>query len=186
MYIIAGSNGSGKTTFAREYLPNYAKCNNFVNADLIAQGLSPFSPVAASIKAGRLLLERVHQFVERKMDFAIESTLSGKTYTTILKSIKEKGYSIHIFYLWIPDIRLAKARIKQRVQDGGHDVPEGDVTRRFKRSSDNFVEIYKPLCDSWIIFDNSSERSEIIAHEEMGKLVVVNGGLYNTIFKEKV
>jgi len=184
MFIIAGPNGSGKTTFAKEYLPHYAHCPNFINADLIAQGLSPFSPASMGIKAGRLLLEQIHQFIEKGADFAIESTLAGKSYVPLLQKIKESDYSIHIFFLWIPDIKLAKARIKDRVRKGGHDVPSPDIIRRFHRSSKNFIHLYEPLCNSWIIFDNSTAKPVEIAHKENNILIVKNEELFNNIYRK--
>jgi len=107
VYIIAGPNGAGKTTFATRFLPEYANCPNFVNSDLIAQGLSPFFPGAAAIKAGKLVLEEIHGFANKEVDFAFETTLSGKLYINLLKSLKKKRYKIHLFFLWIPDIDLA-------------------------------------------------------------------------------
>ena len=121
VYIIAGPNGAGKTTFATEFLPQYAKCKNFVNADLIAFGLAPFSPESAAIKAGRILLEQLRSLSEQKADFAFESTLSGTAYVPFLKKLKSKGYVIHIFYLWVPKVGLSLARIKERVAKGGHE-----------------------------------------------------------------
>ena len=138
VYIIAGPNGSGKTTFAIKFLPEYVKCSNFINADLIAQGLSPFSPGAAAIKAGKLVLEQIRQFENQGVDFAFETTLSGKLYVKLFKSLKKKGYKIHLFFLWIPDAELAISRIKSRVARGGHNVPVRDVQRRFNRSISNF------------------------------------------------
>jgi predicted ABC-type ATPase len=111
-YIISGSNGSGKTTFARKFLPNYAKCPNFVNADLIAQGLSPFSPRRSAMKAGRLVLEQIKQLAEKNVDFGFETTLSGKAYLKTFRWLKEKGYKLHLFFLWIPGSQLAIERIK--------------------------------------------------------------------------
>ena len=122
VYIVAGPNGSGKTTFATEFLPEYARCKHFVNADLIAKGLSPFSPGAAVITAGKLVLEQIHQFANKGVDFAFETTLSGKLYINLFKSFKKKGYRIHLFFLWIPEAELAISRIKGRVAQGGHDV----------------------------------------------------------------
>ncbi|MBL8012373.1 MAG: zeta toxin family protein [Candidatus Omnitrophica bacterium] len=144
VYIIAGPNGADKTTFAKQFLPLYAKCKNFVNADLIASGLAPFSPESAAIKAGRILLEQVRHLAEQKADFAFESTLSGTAYVSFLKKLKTKGYVIHIFYLWVPKVELSLARIKERVAKGGHNVPAQDVKRRFAKSFDNFIQLYKP------------------------------------------
>jgi len=117
VYIIAGPNGSGKTTFASKFLPDYVKCPNFINADLIAGGLSPFSPRNASIKAGRLVLAQIHEFAKLGIDFAFESTLSGKSYVNLFKDLNRKSYRLHLFFLWIPDPELAIARIKDRIAD---------------------------------------------------------------------
>ena len=174
VYIIAGPNGAGKTTFAKEFLPHYAKCPNFVNADLIASGLSPFFPSAVSIKAGKLLLGQIKGFIRQKVDFAFESTLSGLSYVALIKEVKRAGYSVTVFFLWIPDVRLAHERIKQRVKDGGHDVPPEDVKRRFKRSRVNFLKLYEPLCDSWILFDNASGKPEEIAQKDSGRIKILN------------
>lgn len=111
VYIIAGPNGSGKTTFAKLFLPEYVNCPNFVNADLIAQGLAPFAPRAAAIKADKLVLQQIYEYARRGVDFAFETTLSGKSYLNLLISLKKKGYAIHLFFLWIPSSELAIARI---------------------------------------------------------------------------
>ena len=179
LYIIAGPNGAGKTTFAKEFLPHYAKCPNFVNADLIALGLSPFSPSAVNIKAGKLLLGQVKEFIHQKADFAFESTLSGRSYVSLMKDVKRKGYSVTIFFLWIPDVKLARERIKQRVKDGGHDVPFEDVKRRFQRSRINFLKLYEPLCNSWILFDNASAKPEEIAQKNQRCVKIINKEYYN-------
>ncbi|MBI3320965.1 MAG: zeta toxin family protein [Candidatus Omnitrophica bacterium] len=183
LYVIAGPNGAGKTTFAKEFLPHDAKCENFVNADLIAQGLSPFSPAAAGIKAGRLLLKQIREFAKRRVDFAFETTLAGKTYVPFFRRLKQRGYAIHLFFLWIPSVELAVARIKSRVAEGGHDVPIPDVRRRFGRSVQNFFNVYRPLLDSWTLFDNSTTRPSLIAEEKGGKLAIVDAELFAEIHK---
>ena len=172
LYIIAGPNGAGKTTFAKEFLPQYVKCPNFINADMIAHGLSPFSPQGVAIKAGRILLEQIQEYSNKKMDFAFETTLSGKTYASLFKKLKRKGYSIHLFFLWIPNTHLALERIKERVSKGGHHIPSQDVRRRFSRSIQNFFRIYGPLVDSWSFFDNSSIKPHLIAKKEHVKVIV--------------
>jgi predicted ABC-type ATPase len=181
VYIIAGPNGSGKTTFAVEFLPEYVNCANFVNADLIAQGLSPFSPGAAAIRAGKLVLEQIRQFASRRVDFAFETTLSGKSYVRLLKSLKKNGYKIHLFFLWIPDADLAVSRIKSRVAQGGHDVPVRDVLRRFNRSISNFFRLYQSLADSWMLFDNAGVIPLLIAEAKHGRVKIINESAYNTI-----
>jgi predicted ABC-type ATPase len=185
LYIIAGPNGAGKTTFARKFLPQYAQCLEFVNADLIAGGLSPFSPERAAIHAGRLMLEQIHSLTERGLDFGFETTLSGKTYVKLLQEMKRRGYFIHIFFLWIADVELALERIKLRVRNGGHHIPEAIVRRRFGRSLPNFLRFYKPLADSWTIFDNSSDVPKMIAFEESGRLEIVDRDLFGLLLKYK-
>lgn len=155
LYIIAGPNGSGKTTFVRRFLPFYTDCINFVNADLIASGLSPFSPEIAAIKAGKLMLEEIDAFRKRHADFAFETTLSGKTYVKLLKEMKIEGYEIHIYFLWLRNVDLALKRVAERVAMGGHDVPAGTVCRRFERGLYNLFHLYRSFADSWTIFDNS-------------------------------
>jgi predicted ABC-type ATPase len=183
LYVIAGPNGAGKTTFAIKFLPEYAKCPNFINADLIANGLSPFSPGAAAIKAGKLVLEQIQEFTKKRVDFAFETTLSGKLYVNLFKSLKKKGYKIHIFFLWVPEADLVVSRIKGRVAQGGHDVPVRDVLRRFNRSITNFFKLYQPLADSWMLFDNSGLTPILIAKCKNGKVKIVNVNSYNSIIE---
>jgi len=183
VYIIAGPNGAGKTTFAIKFLPEYVRCPNFINADLIAHGLSPFTPGAAAIKAGKLVLEQIHEFAKKRSDFAFETTLSGKLYVNLFKSLKKKGYKIHIFFLWVPDSDLVITRIKSRVAQGGHDVPVRDVLRRFNRSIYNFFKLYQPLADSWMLFDNSGVIPILIAERKNSKVKIVNESLYENIIK---
>ena len=181
VYIIAGSNGSGKTTFAKKFLPDHAQCEHFVNADLIAQGLSPFSPRVAAMKAGRLVFERVHSLAEKNLNFAFETTLSGRSYISFLKALKKKGYSINIFFLWIPNPELAIIRIKDRVVSGGHDVPAVDVKRRFHRGLYNFLTHYRKLADTWLLFDNSGGVPQLIARDRNSKIEIVNKDLFEKI-----
>jgi predicted ABC-type ATPase len=181
VYIIAGPNGAGKTTFAKEFLPKYAHCPNFVNADLIAQGLSPFSPDVVAIKAGKLLLEHIHKLADKDVDFAFETTLAGKGHAVFLKELKEKGYTIHLFFLWIPSKELALARIKERVTRGGHSVADEDVKRRFDRSIRNFLNLYRPLLDTWNLFDNSTANPRLIAKEENGKIAIIDKSLFSLV-----
>ena len=183
IYVIAGSNGAGKTTFAREFLPFYAKCTRFVNADLIAQGISPFAPEMAAMKAGRIVLAELHELVEQRLDFAFETTLSGKTYVRFLRDAKEKGYEIQIFFLWIPSVHLSISRIKQWVKQGGHNVPTADVRRRFKKSEINFLHYYKPLAQKWYFFDNSGIVPLPISAYNDGKIEIYDTKLYNVFFK---
>lgn len=181
VYIIAGPNGSGKTTFASKFLPGYVKCPNFVNADLIAQGLAPFAPRSAAIKAGKLVLSQIHEYARMSIDFGFESTLAGKSYVNLFKELKVKGHKLHLFFLWIPDSELAIERIKDRVAGGGHNVPAKDVKRRFKRSIYNFFNLYRSLLDSWMLFNNAGRIPALIAKAKNGQIFVINHELFDAI-----
>lgn len=157
LYIIAGPNGAGKTTFARKFLPKYAECTQFVNADLIALGLSPFAPETAALRAGRLVLERIDEFSRQRVDFGVETTLAGRSYAPLFRRLKGDGYRIHLFFLWLPEVDTTIARVADRVRRGGHHVPEEDVRRRYVRGLRNFAEVYRPLLDGWILFDNTGQ-----------------------------
>ncbi len=185
VYIIAGPNGSGKTTFAKLFLPDYVNCPNFVNADLIALGLAPFEPRAAAIKAGKLVLQQIDEYANRGVDFAFETTLSGKSYASLLAELKKKGYALHLFFLWIPSPELAIARIKDRVAEGGHNVPAEDVRRRFSRGIDNFFTLYESLLDSWMMFDNSRAKPILIAKRRNGHTEVISEELFTYVQKSR-
>jgi predicted ABC-type ATPase len=186
LYIIAGPNGAGKTTFARKFLPDYVKCLEFVNVDLIASGISPFAPERASLQAGRIMLEQIHSLGNRGLDFGFETTLSGKTYVKLLNDLeKRKGYQIHLFLLWISSVKLALERIELRVRQGGHPIPEAVVRRRFDKGLYNFFHFYQPIADSWVIFNNSEDTPKMIAYEESGKLEVLDRGLFNVLLKHR-
>ncbi len=165
-YIIAGPNGAGKTTFANEFLPVEAECLNFINADLIAQGLSPFRPSKVAVEAGRLMIQHINDCVKRNEPFAFETTLSGKGYIKKIKDWKAKQYEIIIYYLKVPSVEFAIERVKLRVAQGGHNVPEQDIIRRFERSWINFQQIYKSLADSSIVFDTSGNQPIILDESE--------------------
>jgi predicted ABC-type ATPase len=154
IYVIAGCNGAGKTTFAKEFLPHEVKCLRFYNADEIARGLSPLDPSAGALKAGRLLLNEVRESLGRHEIFALESTLSGKTYVRIFQSALSSGYDLELHYLWLSNVDQAIARVRRRVQMGGHNVPVKDIRRRFKRSLVHLMDDYLPLARRWAIWDN--------------------------------
>lgn len=160
--LIAGPNGAGKTTFAREYLPNDARVLNFINADLIASGLSPLRPELAAVAAARLMLVEIDRLVDGRADFAWESTLSGLGHVKRIQIMKRLGYHVEIIYLRLASSRLALRRIAARVRQGGHNVPKADVLRRFSRSSQNFEARYRPLADAWAVYDNSSKPPKLI------------------------
>jgi len=183
LYIIAGPNGVGKTTFAREFLPNYADCKNFVNADLIAQAMAPFSPETAAVRAGRMMLSEIRAFAKRRVSFAFETTLSGRSHMALLRQLKAKGYEIHIFFLWVNTVDLALSRVQERVSRGGHDVPEPVVRRRFDRSIQNFLADYRQMADSWILFDNSGESPAMVALEKDKRVRIMDKSLYSGLEK---
>lgn len=181
VYIIAGPNGAGKTTFAREFLPHYADCTNFINADLIAQGVSPFSPDTAAFRAGRLMLGEISLYAKRQADFGFETTLSGHGHLKLIRDLIKVGYQAHIFYLWVPRVQLALDRVRVRVLGGGHNVPEAVVRRRFDRSIRNFLAHYRLLAESWTLFDNSGETPKTVASMKERKLSIIAAGKYRDL-----
>jgi predicted ABC-type ATPase len=163
--VIAGPNGAGKTTFARRYLPAKARVIHFVNADLIAAGLSPLKPELAAIAAARMVLREIDRLAKARADFAFESTLSGLTYARRLESWRREGYRVEIVYLRLKSSQLALRRVAARVRQGGHDVPRADVVRRYSRGWKNFQLIYRPLADSWAIYENSGQSPQLLEQE---------------------
>ena len=160
--IIAGPNGAGKTTFAKEFLPNEADCPIFVNADLIAAGISPFLPDLAAFRAGRVMLEEIYAHVRKKNSFAFETTLSGRSYVRLIPLWQEQGYTIKLFFLQLDSAELAIARVKQRVRKGGHNVAEPVIRRRFISGLNNFHTLYKNLVNEWSRYENSAEQPVLI------------------------
>jgi predicted ABC-type ATPase len=151
--ILAGPNGSGKTTFAREFLTAEGRCLTFLNADLIAAGLSPFEPERANISAMRLMAEGIRDCIDRRVDFSVESTLAGRTYSKLIPEWKQKGYVVKIVFLRLDSPAMAIARVQHRVRMGGHDIPESIIRRRFEKGWANFQARYKTLADSWQVYD---------------------------------
>jgi len=162
--IIAGPNGAGKTTFAADFLPKRRDIQRFINADLIAAGISPLNPPLAVIAAGRVFLQEMDRLAAARESFGFESTLSGLTYAARLSAWKQWGYRIEIVFLKLQSVELAKARVKNRVRHGGHDVPPRDIERRFERGWRNFNFVYVPLADEWTVFDNSNSPPILSGH----------------------
>ncbi|MBI2402195.1 MAG: zeta toxin family protein [Gemmatimonadetes bacterium] len=163
--VIGGPNGAGKTSSAPDLLRDTVGIEAFVNADVIAEGLSGFRPQESAAEAGRILLARLRELADRRADFAFESTLSGRTVHTFLRRLAERGYECHIFYLWLPSVDLAVARVRRRVQGGGHDVPEPVIRRRFGKSLVNFDRLYRPGASTWRLYDGSFVGGRrLIAH----------------------
>lgn len=164
--IIAGPNGAGKTTFAREFLPNEAACPVFVNADLIAAGLSPFDTDAAALRAGRLMLSELERHFEARRSFAFETTLSGRGYLRHIARWREAGYRVSMIFLQLNSADEAVARVEQRVRQGGHDIPEAVIRRRFSAGLENFHRDYAGAVDDWALYDNSGEHPVLLNWSE--------------------
>lgn len=162
--IIAGPNGAGKTTFAREFLPHEAGCPDFINVDLIAAGLSPFEPQRAALRAGRLMLKEIFRRVGRGESFAFETTLAGLNYARHILRWRAAGYHVKLIFLSLPAAELAIGRVKARVAQGGHDVAEDVVRRRFESGLRNFETVYRQLVDSWVLYDNFGEIPLALRH----------------------
>ena len=160
--IIAGPNGADKTTFARAFLPQEARISRFINADLIAAGLSPFAPEAEAIKAGRLMLEEIAQCVRRRESFAFETTLSGLGYLRHIGAWRKLGYHVSLFFLALPTAEFAIARVAERVRQGGHHIPEDVIRRRFEAGRRNFDDRYRAAVDAWALYDNAGEEPDLI------------------------
>ena len=181
VYVIAGPNGAGKTTFAREFLPHYARCLEFVNADYIASGLSPLAPELAAIDAGRVMLKRMQELITGGKSFGFETTLAGKSYTKLFRDLKQQGYRIHLYFLWLPDSTVAIERVAQRVRKGGHGISDETVIRRYNIGLRNFFETYRQLADRWILWDASLNPPSRIAGALDGRLRIENKMLSDAI-----
>lgn len=163
LFIISGCNGAGKTTASFSLLPKILNCNEFVNADEIARGLSPFQPEKASIEAGRIMLSRIRDLTSKKIDFAIETTLASKTYYKFIEHAKEQGYFISLVFFWLSSPELAQQRVKARVELGGHNIPKDIIYRRYKAGIKNLNTMYLKIADFWMIIDNSQSPYKLVA-----------------------
>ncbi len=174
--VLGGSNGAGKTTASRSVLAETLNTMTFVNADIIAQGLSGFHPESVAIEAGRIMLQRLHALAAERANFAFETTLSGRYYAVWLRGLREDGYAVHLVYFWLASADVAVLRVAERVRAGGHDVPEATVRQRYHRSVQNFFRLYRPVASTWQVYDNSEYgRPRLIAHGEgTGEEVVVD------------
>lgn len=166
LFIIAGPNGAGKTTFAQEFLPNEAACPIFINADLIAAGLSPFAPESAALKAGRLMLEAMAEHEARGESFAFETTLSGRMYARHIPRWQALGYHVTLIFLSLPSAAFAMERVAERVRQGGHHVPDDVVRRRFAAGLRNFEQVYRDRVDAWAMYDNSGDEPVLLDWSE--------------------
>jgi predicted ABC-type ATPase len=183
-FIIAGPNGAGKTTFALRYIPQIAGCRNFVNADLIAYGLSPFDSLSAQYEAGRLFLREIYMNIEKRVDFAFETTLAGRSHITLMKNLRQNDWHVVLFFLWIPNAAFSKSRIRERVKQGGHDIPDDTIYRRFPRIMHNFIKIYIPLCDKVFCYDNSGPKPVPVFEQESKTRRIFIQDLYKRILRQ--
>ncbi len=184
LHVIAGPNGVGKTTFANRYLPEEIQQLEFVNADLIARGLSPFDPDSVSLEAGRIALLRIKELLRERKSFTWETTLSGRSAAVWLTVARENGYTIKAYFLWVRDVEVTLQRIRQRVLEGGHDIPADVARRRFFKTIQNFFGIYRQLFDSWKLIENEANRRRLIAVEKNGRLALRDEARFNAILKE--
>lgn len=165
LYIIAGPNGAGKTTASFNLLPEILHCTNFVNADEIARGLSPFAPETVVIQAARLMLQRIEELLLQKVDFAIETTLATRSYVSLVRRAQRLGYKVHLIFFYLENDEQAIQRVAQRVREGGHNIQEADIRRRFKRGIDNLVHLYLPICDSVLVYNNVQTPAQLVARK---------------------
>jgi predicted ABC-type ATPase len=183
IYIIGGPNGAGKTTFAREFLPS-ANVVEFLNADLLAAGLSPLQPSTMAVRSARLLLGRWRELLALRRNFAFESTLSGRTYAGMLREARAAGYEVRLCYLWLPNVSMSLSRVRQRVRKGGHDVPEADLRRRFFPSLRNFFSLYLPLADEALLFNAAGSPPKLIARWQGRTALLIEPEIYDRIQKQ--
>jgi len=163
LYIIAGCNGAGKTTASYTVLPEMLECNEFINADEIAKGLSPFNPEKAAIESGRIMLNKINRLISQKQDFAFETTLATRSYIKTIQKAKSLGYDITLVFFWLDSVELAIKRVKIRVEEGGHNIPTNVIKRRYFAGLQNLFQLYIKEASYWMIFNNSALPSELIA-----------------------
>ena len=183
LYIIAGPNGAGKTTFIKRFAPRHLALLDFLNADEMARGLSPLAPERAQIEAGRLMLARVRQFIAEGRSFAMETTLSGRTYRLLVKQAKDAGFATHLDFLVLPNVEDSIRRVANRVIQGGHNVPEADLRRRFRLSLQNLFGLYRPFCDTWNVYLNADDAT-LVAHGTPDTLEIDHDALFESFVRE--
>lgn len=184
LYIISGCNGAGKTTASYTILPEILDCKEFVNADEIAKGLSPFRPEKAGIEAGRLMLRRIKLLLDSGENFAFETTLSTKSYVNFIEKAKAENYQVTCLFFWLNSVELAISRVETRVKEGGHNIPEDVIRRRYKNGLRNFFNLFLPKVDNWLFVNNSGDTYEIIAEGTADEINVNNSQQWKEL-KEK-
>lgn len=184
LYVISGCNGAGKTTASYSVLPDMLNCKEFVNADEIAKGLSPFQPDNVAIEAGRIMLNRIKDLISHNVEFAFETTLASKSYVKLIREAQSKGYFVTLVYFWLNSPELAVERVKNRVISGGHNIPENVIYRRYSAGIKNLSKLYLPICDYWLIIDNSEPPFQIVAEGVKTENIEINNQIiYNQIVK---
>ena len=186
LYIIAGPNGAGKTTAAYNLLPDVLHCPTFVNADEIARGLSPFAPETVSLLAGRIMLHRIDELLPQKVDFALETTLSTRSYVQLVHRAQALGYKVHLIFFFLENEEQAIARVAQRVKNGGNGIPENDIRRRFARGIYNLINLYMPICDSVLVYNNMRTPAQLIARKRTQKddIDVIISEMWNQLIQK--
>lgn len=184
LYVISGCNGAGKTTASYSVLPDMLNCKEFVNADEIAKGLSPFQPDKVAIEAGRIMLNRIKDLISQNVDFAFETTLATRSYVKLIREAQLKGYFVTLVYFWLNSPELAVERVKNRVISGGHNIPENVIYRRYSAGINNLSKLYLPICDYWLLIDNSEPPFQIVAEGVKTEEIEINNQIiYNKIVK---
>lgn len=183
-WIIAGPNGAGKTTFALEYLPAVTHCKNFINADMIAAGLSPLAPETQLIAASRIFLNEIEHRIDKRQDFAFETTLSGRTYLKLINRLQHDGWRVELVYLALPSMEMSKLRVAERVAHGGHNIPVKDIARRFPRSLKNLLMHFSHHADRTRCFMNSGEIPELVFEQQDDKRTIVHDNYYRLLLQE--
>lgn len=181
LFVVAGCNGAGKTTASYTILPEILDCKEFVNADEIARGLSPFQPEKTGIEAGRLMLKRIKTLIGAGEEFAFETTLATKTHANLIKKAREKGYRVTCLFFWLRSPELAISRVQHRVEEGGHNIPTEVVKRRYTNGLKHFFSLYLPIFDNWLFVNNSGEDYEIIAEGSIESTKIYNKELWGWI-----
>lgn len=183
-WIIAGPNGAGKTTFALEYLPQVAQCSRFVNADLIAAGLSPLAPERELLAASRLFLGEMETCIAEREDFAFETTLAGRSYLKLVRRLQTAGWRVELIYLALPSMEMSKLRVAERVAHGGHSIPVADIERRFARSLGNLLYSFSTQVDACRCFMNSDASPELVFEQQGEVRNVLHMPYYQHLLKE--
>lgn len=184
LYVIAGCNGAGKTTAAFTVLPEMLNCHEFVNADEIAKGISPFNPESVAIQAGRLMIDRMLFLLKEGTTFGFETTLATRSYANLIQRAQKRGYYVHLLFFSLQEPEQAVARVAKRVSQGGHNIPLDIIYRRFWAGLQNLFQLYIPIVDSWTLYDNSDCPTEKIASGSKGSLEIHNEEKYNFFFKK--